>query len=177
MLQLALSSRNLNDKQWELVLPSALHSIRRLLCTSTNATPHKRFFKFQRISTTGQTVPTWLSEPGKIFVKKHVRKNKYDPLVEEAELLHANPQYAHVKLSNGRETTVSIKDLAPAGKQLLSEEENANNEEVRNDGVINESNQDIDFSNLSAEENKKTEHSPRPIRNRRPPIRFGYDEY
>ena len=83
-----------------------------------------------------------------------------------------------MKLSNGRETTVSIKDLAPAGKQLLSEEENANNEEVRNDGVINESNQDIDFSNLSAEENnKKTEHSPRPIRNRRPPIRFGYDEY
>ena len=39
----------------------------------------------------------------------------------------------------------SIQDLAPAGKQLLSEEEKGNNEEVRNDGVVNDSNQDIDF--------------------------------
>ena len=69
------------------------------------------------------------SEPGKIFVKKHIRKSKYDALVEEAELLHANTQYAHMKLSNGRETTVSIKDLAPTGEQPFSEEEKANNEE------------------------------------------------
>ena len=83
-----------------------------------------------------------------------------------------------MKLSNWRERTVSIKDLAPAGKQLLPEEEKTNNEEVMNDGVANEFNQDIVFSTVSAEENNKTtEHSPRPILNRRPPIRFGYDEY
>ena len=99
-------------------------------------------------------------------------------MVEEAGLHHANPQYAHVKLSNGREITASIKDLAPAGEQLLPEEEKTNNEEVRNDGLVNEINQDIDFSAVSAEENNKTtEHSPRPILNPRPPIRFGYDEY
>lgn len=66
---------NLHDKQDELVLSDVLHSIRTLLCTSTNATPHKRFFKFQRKSTTGQAVSAWLSKPGKIFVKIHVRKS------------------------------------------------------------------------------------------------------
>ena len=39
----------------------------------------------------------------------------HDPLVDEVELLEANPQYAHVRLPNGKETTVSIKKLAPQG--------------------------------------------------------------
>ena len=41
-VNLALSSGNLNDKQWELVLPYALHSIRTLLCISIHyyATRH-----------------------------------------------------------------------------------------------------------------------------------------
>ena len=68
-----------------------------------NSTPHEEFFE-------GQAVPTLLSEPGKIFVKKHVKKSKHNPIVEEAELLYANSQYAHMKLLNGQETTVSIKD-------------------------------------------------------------------
>lgn len=46
-VRLYLKSMNLPDSQWELVLPDALHSIRSLLSTSTNATPHKRFFNFQ----------------------------------------------------------------------------------------------------------------------------------
>ena len=50
-VNLDLSSGNFNDKQWELVLPDALHSFGTLLCTSTNATPHKRVFKFRRKST------------------------------------------------------------------------------------------------------------------------------
>ena len=48
--------------------------------------------ELQRKSATEQAVPSQLSEPGKIFVKKHVQKSKYNSLVEEAELLHANPQ-------------------------------------------------------------------------------------
>ena len=36
-----------------------------------------------------------------------------DPLVDQVELLTANPNYAIVKLPSGRETTVSLKDLAP----------------------------------------------------------------
>jgi hypothetical protein len=41
-----------------------------------------------------------------------------DPLVEEVELLHANPNYAYVRFSSGREDTVSLKDLAPPATAL-----------------------------------------------------------
>ena len=34
-------------------------------------------------------------------------------MVDEAELLEVNPSYAHVRLRDGRETTVSIRDLSP----------------------------------------------------------------
>ena len=112
-ITLALKSRKLPTTHWESVLPDALHSIRSLISTSTNATPHERLFNDQRRSTTGQSVPSWLSSPGPVLVKRHVRTSKYDPLVDEAELIEANPQYAHVRLEDGRETTLSIRDLAP----------------------------------------------------------------
>ena len=51
----------------------------------------------------------------------HVPLNKSDPLVEEVTLIHVNPQYAHVKHSNGRESTVSIKHLAPPGNETAAE--------------------------------------------------------
>ena len=39
----------------------------------------------------------------------------YDlPLVDEVELIEANPQYAHIRYQNGRESTVSLRDLAPS---------------------------------------------------------------
>ncbi|XP_059842895.1 uncharacterized protein LOC132403513 [Hypanus sabinus] len=66
-------------------------------------------------SVTGTTLPVWLTSPGPVLLRKHVRSNKYSPLVERVHLLHANPQYAYVVLPNGREDTVSIRDLAPAG--------------------------------------------------------------
>ena len=50
--------------------------------------------------------------PGSMLVKKQVR-NKDEPLVEEAESIEFNPSYTHVRVSNGRETTVSIRDVAP----------------------------------------------------------------
>lgn len=83
-----------------------------------------------------------------------------------------------MKLPNRAETTVYIKDLTPASKQLLSEEEKMNDEEVMIDGTVDDSNQDTDFSAMSVEQdNKTTEHSPQPTQNRRPNIRFGYDKY
>jgi len=48
-------------------------------------------------------------------MKRQVRQSKYDPLVDEVELIDANPEYAHVRLSDGRETTVSLRHLAPPG--------------------------------------------------------------
>ena len=38
--------------------------------------------------------------------------------MEEAELLEANPQYAHVRLENGREIPVSLRDLVPSPRSL-----------------------------------------------------------
>ena len=116
---LALKSRNLPTSAWEIVLPDVLHSIRSLLCTSTNCTPHERLFNYQRKSTTGNSVPSWLLTPGLVYVKKHARKSKYDPLVEEAELIEANPEYAHVRLKTGYETTVSLRELAPCRRDPM----------------------------------------------------------
>ncbi|XP_068215854.1 uncharacterized protein [Palaemon carinicauda] len=112
-LTLALKTRNLDVSQWETVLPDALHSIRSLLCTSTNSTPHERLFLHSRRSTTGQSLPTWLIQGGRVLLRRHVRHSKNDPLVDEVEIVETNPEYAHVKLSDGRATTVSLRHLAP----------------------------------------------------------------
>ena len=88
--------------------PYALHSIRSLLCTTTNTTLHERVLSFTRRSTVGRYIPTWLMTPGTVLLKRHVRTHKSEPLVEEVELLKANLQYAHVRLPDGRETMVSI---------------------------------------------------------------------
>ena len=50
-------------------------------------------------------------KPGPFYMKCHVR-NKNDLLVEEAGLVESNPQYAHVKLNDGKEINVSLRDLA-----------------------------------------------------------------
>ena len=82
---MALRTKGLNISHWEVVLSEALRSLRTLLCTATNETPHDRVFKFLRRSMSGKTVPVWLTEPGTVLVKKHVC-DKYDPLVDEVDL-------------------------------------------------------------------------------------------
>lgn len=112
-VRLSLKSANLPDSKWEMVLPDALHSIRSLLSTATNTTPHERFFGFQRRSTHGTSLPTWLQTPGPVLLRRYVRRGKNDPLVDQVELKEANPTYAHIKYRDGRESTVSLRDLAP----------------------------------------------------------------
>ena len=73
---LALTSRNLKESQWKTVLSEVLHSIRSLLCTATNATPHERFFSYQRRTPSGHSLPTWLSTPGPVLSRRHVRASK-----------------------------------------------------------------------------------------------------
>ena len=111
-VRLALTSKKMPLASWESVLPDALHSIRSLLCTATNETPHERLFSYNRKSATGCSIPSWLT-PGRIYVRNHARNSKHDPAVVEAELLQANPQYAFVRLDSGHETTVSLRDVAP----------------------------------------------------------------
>ncbi|KAG5894442.1 hypothetical protein JTB14_014891 [Gonioctena quinquepunctata] len=102
---LALQSRNLDSKYWETVLQDSLHSIRFLLCTSTNETSHERIFSYPCRTLNGSSLPSWLTSSGPVLMKKEVRASKYDPLVEEVELIESNEGYAHVRLPNGRETT------------------------------------------------------------------------
>lgn len=114
---------------WESILPEALHAIRSLLCTATNCTPHERMFGYQRRSASGHSLPTWLQTPGKVYLRKFVKQSKYDPSVVEVELIAANPQYAHIRYQDGRESSVSIRDLAPLGpvdREIIEEEENSN---------------------------------------------------
>ena len=112
-VNLALRSNNLPINNWEKVLNVALHSIRSLLSTATNCTPHERLFKFQRRSTTGDSIPSWLTRTKSALLKRHARGSKYEPLVETVDILEVNPSYAHVRFQNGRETTVSLRHIAP----------------------------------------------------------------
>jgi len=120
-VRLALASVKLPVEQWERVLPDALHSIRSLLSTATNTTPHDRFFNFPRKSSQGVSLPSWLS-PGPVLLRKFVRSSKHDDLVEEVELTHANPTYAHIRYRDGRESSVSLTDLAPCPRDTLTAE-------------------------------------------------------
>ncbi|KRY38399.1 Actin, acrosomal process isoform [Trichinella spiralis] len=109
-------------EQWEEVIGLALHSLRTLLSTATNGTPHERLFGYPRQTLTGTSLPTWLTTPGIVLMRRLNRTNKHDPLVEEVELLEANPKYAHVRLSDGRETTESLRHLAPARGKFVTED-------------------------------------------------------
>ena len=93
------------------------------MCLATNETPHDRMFKFNRRSMTGVSILAWLLKEGPVYLRKFIR-NKSDPLCERVYLLDANPSYAHVRLSNGNETTVSTSDLAPVPENAYFENEN-----------------------------------------------------
>ena len=112
-VRLGLKSQNLPDTQWEVMLPEALHSIQSLLSTATNTTPHERFFGFERRSASGSSLPSWLSAPGPVMLRKFVRTSKNDALVNRVTLTDVNMAYAHVRHADGRESTVSLRDLAP----------------------------------------------------------------
>ena len=78
---LALKTHSLSISQWKEVLLDALHSIRSLLAAATDCTPHECMFTYQRRSSSGNSVLTWLMTPGTVLMKRHVCNSKYDPLV------------------------------------------------------------------------------------------------
>ncbi|KAK3720969.1 hypothetical protein QZH41_006538 [Actinostola sp. cb2023] len=124
-ITMSLKSNNLPIEHWQDVLPDVLHSVRSLLCTATNETPHERFLGFSRRSSAGSSVPTWLATPGPIYVKRNVRNSKTDPLVDEAELLQANPHYAHVRYPDASKVK---KDDKEEDKQYQYEEDEEDEE-------------------------------------------------
>uniref|UniRef100_A0A5S6QP92 Uncharacterized protein n=1 Tax=Trichuris muris TaxID=70415 RepID=A0A5S6QP92_TRIMR len=152
----------------------ALHSLRSLLCTATNTTPHKQMFKYNRRSTTGTSLPTWLLRPRPVLLKKLVRLNKWDPLVEEVELLEANPQYACVRLPNGRESTVSLRHLAPAGSPSIEMEHENKDEALPAEKDIEKTTPSTEIDSVDDRATIEPEQTQlrRSTRTRRPPIRL-----
>ena len=168
-IQLALRSNNMRTEQWEEVIQPALHSIRSLLCTATNATPHERMFSHPRRSHNGCSIPTWLTQPGPVLMKNQVRMNKYEPLVQEVELIEANPDYAHVKLADGRETTVSIRHLAPKGDTTELADEWNTEENILVDPDVQSVNSDSAITSADVTEKNLDTLSLRPVRHKQPP--------
>lgn len=181
-VMLSLKSHNFKTEHWERVLDTSLHSIRSLLCTATNTTPHERMFNHPRRSFNGTSMPTWLTNTGPVFMKVLNRKSKYDPLVEEVELLEANNDYAHVRLLDGRETTVSTRNLAPIGSESQSlqlQEETITDSSIPTDypeQAIPECDNQIHEPGTSTQPESPVSPVPnnsqpprRPVRERRPP--------
>ena len=98
-VRLWLHSHKLDISYWEEALNSALHSIRSLLNTATNCTPHERFFAFQsRPGSIGNRIlPSWLITPGTVLLRNQDRQSKNEDLVKQVELIQANPHYALIK--------------------------------------------------------------------------------
>ena len=62
-------------------------------------------------------------DPGKVFLRRFVRSSKHEPLVDEVDLVDTNPTYVRVRYQDGRESTVSLKDLAPCRPHEIESEQ------------------------------------------------------
>ena len=62
----------------------------------------------------------WLMNPGPVLLRRQSKGSKYDPIVEKVDLLEANPEYAFIRFRDGRECTVSVRDLAPCQRTTPS---------------------------------------------------------
>ena len=170
------------------MLPDTLHSICSLLCTATNTTPHERLFNFSRRSCLGLSTPAWLSLPGNVLLKRHVRTSKHEPLVDEVELIHATPNYARVRLPNGHEKTVILRDIAPVSEKqhyvndnFQSERLTSNETEIQGQPEENSSStpslkdqQNNDNLRTERENSQSEPELRRSTRDRRPPDRLTY---
>ena len=191
-VKLLLATRKRSENYWETVLADALHTIRSLLCTSTNTCPHDRFFNFSRRSMLGQSIPDWLLHGGTVLLRNFVR-NKGDPLVVKVKLLEANPKYALIRQADGQESTVSIQDLAPYPVEEMNKDspdtiavessESFVNQPSAEDALGNTGDEIVerapeDQSNPESTEPSSPEIGPplrRSTRLKRKPERYGYD--
>ena len=69
------------------------------------------------------SLPSWMTTGSKAFMKSFVRHSKSDPLVDEVEIIHVNRNYAQIRYPNGREMTVSLRNLAPCPQKDTADEE------------------------------------------------------
>ena len=129
----------------------------------------------------GRSLPAWLITPNTVLLKRFVR-NKSEPLCDEVELLDANPKTALVRFPDGRESTVSVSDLAPLSdmsdnepsetttENCASDTETAPSEAGQNGYAghdATETNQTVDLQDQPSQSLRRS------TRTRRPPDRFG----
>lgn len=110
--------------QRERILLDALHSVRSLLCTAINATSHERLFSYTRKSTSQISLPTWLTTLRPELPRRSARSSKYDPFVDEVELINYNSRYAHVCSQDRSKDTVSLRNLTRFGHHKHAYPEN-----------------------------------------------------
>ena len=130
-------------------------------------------------------MPTWLLNPGNVLLKKNVRQSKYEPYVEEVELLEANPSYARVKWPGGKDSNVSLRQIAPL--PLTKDDESLSQEKVSDNLKTDGCNLNAPASSFQHPVNQttsqcdRTDQPPQEIvlrrssRIRRPPDRLEYN--
>ena len=144
-------------------------------------------------------MPSWLT-PGPVLLRKFIRTSKHDDLVEEVQLTHINPNYAHVHYKNGRESTVSLSDLAPcpintteASAELHQEMHEPSTEfngvqpppSNTNDLVVDNGSNDVTvtinnnekFQNVPSDNTESvTQPLRRSLRTKKEPNRYGFED-
>lgn len=60
--------------------------------------------------------------PGPVLVRRFARNSKYEPIVEQAQLVDANPDYARIKYADGKESLVSVRHLAAPPEVIPSDD-------------------------------------------------------
>ena len=68
----------------------------------------------------GKSLSSWLLQKGTVLLHRFVR-NKDEALVDEVDLLDANPSFAHIRFPDGRKSTVITTDLAPCPRTTAIE--------------------------------------------------------
>ena len=146
-------------------------------CSNKHCTA-RAVLPFPRRSTLGRSLPTWLITPNAVLLKRFVR-NKSERLCDEVELLDANPKTALVRFPDGRESTVSVSDLAPLS-DMRDEPCNVPETTTENCTSDAETGQNGHAGHDAAETNKTVDLQDQPsqslrrsTRTRRPPDRFG----
>ena len=121
-----------------------------------------------------------MCEPGPILLRRHVQTSKTDPLVDEVELIQANPQYAHSRYPDGKEETVSVRHPAPAGSETGVDPGydacDVPSHTVKSTNVAPREGSTSESSSTPLPQQELTEEVPvprrYPSRDRRPPTRF-----
>ena len=130
---------------------------------------------------------SWMTTRSIAFIKRFVRHSKSDPLVDEVEVIHVNPNYAKVCCPNGREITVSLQNLAPCPQEDSADEEPdcpltpVNDEELSNyENDLPSEQDEVDPQSVEDDESRASPNFV-PRRSSRinkgvPPLRYGVDQ-